>query len=52
MKKLIIGAVAAGLTAAITYLGSNLPTVPEVVVAGAVGAIAWLAAWLNGRDNS
>ena len=51
-KKLIIGAAAAGLTAVATYLGSHLNTIPAEIITGIVAAIAWLAAWLNGRDNT
>lgn len=50
-KKLIIGAIAAALTAGISFLGVSLGW-PEALTAGLVGAVAWLAAWLNGRNNT
>lgn len=50
MKKLLVGAIAAGLTAAIVFVGNNVSVDPQIV-AGVVAAIAWLAAWVNGRNN-
>lgn len=51
-KKLIVGLAAAMLTAGIAYLGSMVQSIPSAVTAGAVAIVAWLAAWINGRDNT
>jgi len=50
-KKLLIGAVAAALTAGVTFIGANT-AIPAAIISGVVAAIAWLAAWLNGKDNT
>ena len=50
-KKLIIGAIATGLSAIVVYLGTTLKIQVEIIT-GAVAAIAAIATWLNGRDNT
>jgi len=50
-KKLIIGAIAAGLTATVAFIGTAM-NLPATVIAPIIGAIAWLAAWLNARNNT
>lgn len=49
--KMLVGAIAAGIVGAVIFLGDNLP-IPDVITAGATALIAWLAAWLNGRNNT
>ena len=50
-SKLIIGAIATGLSAIVVYIGTQLNIQVEIVT-GAVAAIAAIATWLNGRNNS
>ena len=50
-SKLIVGAIATGLSAIVVYLGTQLNIQVEIVT-GAVAAIAAIATWLNGRDNT
>ena len=50
-KKLLVGAIATGLSAIVVYVGNALQIQVEIIT-GAVAAIAAIAAWLNGRDNT
>ena len=48
--KFCVGLAAAMLTGGLTYLGAN-STIPPTVVAGAVAIVAWMASWINARNN-
>ena len=49
--KFYVGLAAAMLTAGAVFVGAN-SSVPPPIIAGIVGAIAWLASWSNGRNNT
>ena len=49
--KLIVGAIGAGLAAAVVYVGNQL-NLDAQVIAAVCAAIAWVVSWVNGRNNN